>query len=43
MTGLIVEMLAITALFVAAGLIAARVYGFSPWYAVAGVLAWVPQ
>jgi hypothetical protein len=42
MTGLIVEELGMTALFIAAALLAARVYGFNPWFGVAAVLGWAP-
>lgn len=41
--GLAIEELVMTALFVVAALIAARIYGFSPWFSIAAVLAWAPS
>lgn len=40
--GLLVEELAMTALFIVAALIAARTYGFNRWFSIAAVLAWAP-
>lgn len=40
--GLVTEELVMTAVFLASALIAARAYGFGPWFSIAAVFAWGP-
>jgi hypothetical protein len=42
MTALVIEEIAMAALFGAAGLVAARAYGVSRWFAIVAVFAWGP-
>ena len=41
-TGMVIEELAMAAIFIGAAVLAARVYGFGRWFSIAAVFAWAP-
>jgi hypothetical protein len=43
MAGMFVQDVCMLALFAAAGVIAARTFGFNPWFSIAAVLGWTPS